>query len=199
MRPLLVIALFAGMGSTACTQADPDDTPPRAGVGQAATDSVSPGRGTVADTSAVTRRTDSERAPAPPLTIHFSRGESTVTVARAAPAGGSTLEAALGQLLRGPTESERAAGIHSWFSDTTAGALRSAVVDDAGRAVVDFADLRPLIPNASTSAGSAMLMRELNGTVFELPAVQSVEYRIEGSCARFWEWLQYPCEVVTRP
>jgi spore germination protein GerM len=200
MRRLFMILLCAGIWSTACTQADPDDTTPRTGVGTAATDSVSAGAGAKADTSDVTAQgTDSARAAPPPLTIHFSRGESTVTVARAAPAGGPTLEAALGQLLRGPTQSERAAGIHSWFSDTTAGALRSAAVDDAGHAVVDFADLRPLIPNASTSAGSAMLLRELNGTVFELPAVQSVEYRIEGNCARFWEWLQYPCEVVTRP
>lgn len=142
---------------------------------------------------------DDDSAPTPSLTVHFSRGESTAPVTREAPPDGVTLEAALRQLLRGPTPSERAAGIHSWFSDTTAGALRSAVIDDAGRAIVDFADLRALIPNASTAAGSGILLRELNGTVFELPSVQSVEYRIEGSCARFFEWLQYSCEVVTRP
>jgi spore germination protein GerM len=133
------------------------------------------------------------------LTIYFSRGESVVAVSRHAPAGGASLDAALRQLLGGPSESERAAGIHSWFSDTTAGALRSAAVDQAGRAVVDFADLRELIPNASTSAGSALLLGELNATVFELPSVRTVEYRIEGSCQAFWEWLQYECQVVARP
>jgi hypothetical protein len=133
------------------------------------------------------------------LTIYFSRGESAVPVSREAPAEGPGLEAALRQLLRGPTASERSAGMHSWFSDTTAGALRSVDVDGAGRAVVDFADLRELIPNASTSAGSAMLLRELNATVFAVPSVQSVEYRIEGSCDEFWEWLQYDCQVVARP
>jgi spore germination protein GerM len=133
------------------------------------------------------------------LTIFFSRGESAVAVSREAPAEGPALEAALRQLLRGPTASERSAGMHSWFSDTTAGALRSVDVDVEGGAVVDFADLRELIPNASTSAGSAMLLRELNATVFAVPAVQSVEYRIEGSCDQFWEWLQYDCQVVARP
>ena len=133
------------------------------------------------------------------LTIHFSRGEATATVTRRVPADSASLEAALRQLLRGPTPAERAGGIHSWFSDTTARALRSVQADEAGHAIVDFADLRELIPNASTSAGSGMLLRELNGTVFAVPSVESVEYRIEGSCEDFWEWLQYGgCPVQER-
>lgn len=129
-------------------------------------------------------------APAPELTIHFSRGESTAAVSRDAPPGGPTLVAALRQLVRGPTAAERAAGIHSWFSSATEGVIRSVAVQQ-GRAVIDFEDLRDLIPNASTSAGSAMLLRELNTTVFEDPSVQEIEYRMEGSCEQFWEWLQY--------
>lgn len=110
------------------------------------------------------------------------------------------LEAALREMLKGPSDSARAAGTHSWFSDTTAGALRSVTVDGAGGAIVDFADLRRLIPNASTSAGSGMLLRELNATVFAVPEIQRVEYRIEGSCEAFWEWLQYGgCQVQRRP
>lgn len=209
MRLLLIVALLAGAATIACTQADQDDTS-RTGVAPAGTVSAGPGdaSGTAPAGTASTGRgdasgsaggTNEEREPAAPLTIHFSRGESTVEVMRDAPPGRATLDAALRQLLRGPTESERAAGIHSWFSDTTAGALRFAAVDDAGRAIVDFADLRELIPNASTSAGSGMLLRELNATVFEFADVQSVEYRMEGSCAQFFEWLQYQCETMTRP
>lgn len=134
---------------------------------------------------------------AAPLTIHFSRGESTVAVSREA-AGGAGLEAALRELLRGPTDRERAAGIHSWFSHATADALNSVSVERE-RAIIDFGDLRNLIPNASTSAGSAMLLRELNATVFEFPSVQSIEYRIDGSCERFWEWLQHGgCQIQER-
>ena len=133
------------------------------------------------------------------VTLHFSRGESTAAVTRRVPAGTLGLEAALRQLVRGPTPAERAEGIHSWFSDTTVQALRSVEVDEAGHAVVDFADLRALIPNASASAGSAMLLRELNMTVFAVPSIESVEYRIEGSCEAFWEWLQYGgCPVQQR-
>jgi spore germination protein GerM len=135
---------------------------------------------------------------APELTIYFSLGDSTVAVTRPGAPGGD-LEAAIRQLLQGPAEGERAAGLHSWFSDTTANALRSVSVDEAGRAIVDFEDLRALIPNASTSAGSGMLLRELNSTVFAVPSVQSVEYRIEGSCEVFWEWLQYGgCQLQER-
>jgi spore germination protein GerM len=140
--------------------------------------------------------TDAESAS---VTLHFSRGESTAAVTRRVPASTVGLEAALRQLVRGPTPAERAEGIHSWFSDTTAQALRSVQVDEAGHAVVDFADLRELIPNASTSAGSGMLLRELNATVFAVPSIESVEYRIEGSCEDFWEWLQYGgCPVQER-
>jgi spore germination protein GerM len=122
-----------------------------------------------------------------------------VAVSRRAHTDSAGLDDALRALLRGPDPGEREAGMDSWFSAATAGLLRSATVDAEGRAVVDFADLRATIPNASTSAGSAMLLRELNATVFEYPAVQSVEYRIEGSCDVFGEWLQYGCVTVARP
>ncbi len=65
--------------------------------------------------------------------------------------------------------------------------------------MVDVGDLRPLIPNASTSAGSEMLLAQLGATVFQFPTVASVEYRIEGSCDAFFEWLQRGCEVIERP
>jgi hypothetical protein len=63
---------------------------------------------------------------------------------------------------------------------------------------VNFRDLRPVIPNASTSAGSQILLRELDATVFQFPSVRSVEYRINGSCAAFFEWLQLACAVRSR-
>jgi len=105
------------------------------------------------------------------------------------------LRMALERLLRGPVEPGPE---HTWFSAVTADALRSASVDSAGNATVDFDDLRTLIPNASSSAGSALLLEDLNSTVFSVNGIESVEYRMEGSCASFWEWLQYSCQVVRR-
>jgi spore germination protein GerM len=109
------------------------------------------------------------------------------------------LEAALRDLVRGPTQAERDAGAQSWFSEKTANAFKSVTMDAAGHAMVDFADLRPLIPNASSSAGSEMLLRELNAAVFAFPSVNSVEYRINGSCEDFGEWIQVGCKGYTRP
>lgn len=115
-------------------------------------------------------------------------------------AGGDVaiLEAALRELLQGPTEAERQSGITSFFSAETAGSLQGVSLEDAGRATVDFVDFSGIIPNASSSFGSTMLLRALNATVFQFPPVQSVEYRFEGSCEAFWNWLQRDCGVVDR-
>lgn len=120
-------------------------------------------------------------------------------VYRLAPRTPAVLDASLRALLAGPTAAEREAKVSSWFSDETSGMLRSVTIAD-GHAVVDFADLRPVIPSASSSAGSARLLAELDATVFQFRSVESVEYRIEGSCEAFNEWLQYGgCDTRTRP
>lgn len=117
-------------------------------------------------------------------------------VARVLPEGESGLKAALRALLKGPTETERKAGFDSWFSAATADALRSVTVE-GGIAVIDFADLTGLIPNASSSAGSAMLLGELGATIAQFPEIRQVEFRMEGSCDRFWNWLQMDCHTET--
>ncbi len=106
------------------------------------------------------------------------------------------LRQVLETLLRGANGGS--AGEPSWFSSATANMLRSATVDTSGHAIVDFADLSVVIPNASSSAGSTMLLSELNAVVFSVDGIESVDYLIEGSCERFWEWLQYGCQTVRR-
>ncbi|HUF31883.1 MAG TPA: Gmad2 immunoglobulin-like domain-containing protein [Acidimicrobiales bacterium] len=124
-------------------------------------------------------------------------GEVAVTL-RAVPASPGVLRASLDALLAGPTADERADGFSSWFSEETAGALLGVTVAD-GRAVVDLDPSLPdLIPNASTSAGSAALLAELNATVFQFGTVDEVEYRLGGSCDAFFEWLQSSCTIITR-
>ena len=122
-------------------------------------------------------------------------GDGATSTAESAPT--AELHGALEALVGG--RSEQVAGESaSWFSAETADALRSVAADSAGHAIVDFHDLRALIPNASSSAGSAALLNELNATVFQFPGIHSVEYRMDGSCDHFWEWLQYGCQTVTR-
>lgn len=109
---------------------------------------------------------------------------------RLVPESPQALRAALDALVAGPNSVEREASLGSWFSARTKGMVRSVTIND-GHAVVDFDDLRPVIPNASTSAGSDRLLSQLDATVFQFRTVETVEYRIEGSCEDFSEWLQY--------
>ena len=107
----------------------------------------------------------------------------------------ASLRAALDRLVRGA-----AGDSATWFSGETADIVRNVDVDESGRATVDFVDLRPIIPNASSSAGSEMLLAQLNATVFSVAGVESVEYRMAGSCELLGEWLQYgTCLRYDRP
>ena len=129
------------------------------------------------------------------VTVFYSCGVDAAPAPtyRLYPTTTAVLRTALGLLLAGPNAAEQAAWLTSWFSSTsapsTAGYLRSVTVA-SGNATVDFGDLRSVIPNASTSAGSHLLLSQLDATVFQFPAVTSVTYRIDGSCQTFGEWLQ---------
>ena len=128
--------------------------------------------------------------------VFFTRDEEPHPVLREIPRRPEVLTAALEQLSQGPTAEERAAGISSWFSSETAGMLRHVSIDEHGFAIVDFEDFRPIIPGASTSFGSRILVLELNSTVSQFETVRSVEYRIEGSCEVFWNFLQTECQIL---
>jgi hypothetical protein len=116
-------------------------------------------------------------------------------VPRQVPETQAVLHTALEELLKGPTAAERAVGLHSWFSGQTAGMLQEAELKD-GRAVIDFQNFASIIPNASTSAGSSMLIREVGKTTFQFGDVSTAEVRFAGSCEAFWGWLQRDCQVL---
>ncbi|HEX6307417.1 MAG TPA: GerMN domain-containing protein [Longimicrobiales bacterium] len=192
-RSALTAALLAL--AAACGAPEPDAAP--AATGGPGTAPAATGDTTASTTHDTAAARDTAPAPRDTVvTVYFSRDDAVVPVTRIV--RDATLATAIRQLLHGPTAAERATGITSWFSDSTAEMLRSVGIDTGGTAVIDFADLRPVIPNASASAGSAMLLRELNATVFEHAEIRAVQYRIEGSCDIFWEWLQFACRTVQR-
>jgi hypothetical protein len=104
-------------------------------------------------------------------------------------AGPVTAEVALGELLAGPTTEEAAAGFSSLFGPATADALLHVVMAD-GIARVSFRDLRLVIPNASSSCGSAALLTALDATLAQVPGVRGARYSFDGDEAAFYEWLQ---------
>lgn len=138
------------------------------------------------------------------LTVYFTCGDDSLPakprpVPRKVPSSDSDFTTAVLELLKGPSESERATGLWSWFSDQTAGMLNSVVVTPEGRAIVDFKNFSAVIPNASTSAGMSVFLSESGYTIAQFPAVKEIEYRFDGSCDAFWYWLQSECHVVPVP
>jgi hypothetical protein len=93
----------------------------------------------------------------------------------------------LGALLAGPTEAERTDGYGSWFDAATADALLDVEVID-GTAHVVFTDLRQLIPDASTSCGSAGLLAQLDTTLLALDDITATRYALADQTA-FYAWL----------
>ena len=101
----------------------------------------------------------------------------------------AVLKGAMRVLLAGPTAAERRRGYGGWFSSKTANKLRAVLVR-SGVAYIDFSDMRRVIPNASSSCGSALLRAQLNKTATQFPSVRRTVYSFNGDRRAFYEWLQ---------
>ena len=100
------------------------------------------------------------------------------------------LSGAVQALLEGPTAAEQDEGYWSWFSEETAGMLTSVRLD-SGVAEVSFDPaLATVIPNASTSYGSTVLLAALDATTLQFPTVDDVVYSFDGDVDAFYGWLQ---------
>ncbi|MGH8897071.1 MAG: GerMN domain-containing protein [Egibacteraceae bacterium] len=102
----------------------------------------------------------------------------------------AVLRGALTELLAGPTRQERAQGYGGLFSSATEGYLRDVRLGPDGVAYVDFRDLRKVLPDASSSCGSSVLLSQLNATVTQFRTVKAVRYSINSDETAFSEWLQ---------
>jgi len=157
---------------------------------------ASPPAGAPATTSpSVSPSTPAGTVPATmTVKVYFHRGNGddptkVVAVRRSVPRSPKVATAALTQLLAGPTRAERDAGYWSVFTSATAGMLRSVrVADSVGYA--DFRDLRPVIPSAGSSAGTAAFLAELDSTFKQFGNVRGTVYSLNGDVSAFYEWLQ---------
>ena len=128
------------------------------------------------------------------VTVFFHRGQNAdpatvVAVRRTVPKTAKVATASVKQLLAGPTAAERKAGYWSHFSAATAGMLRSVRIS-GGVAHADFRDFRAVIPQASSSTGSTVLLAELDATLKQFSTVRSTMYSFNGDVGSFYEWLQ---------
>ena len=115
-------------------------------------------------------------------------------VTRTIPKTAAVARAALEQLFGGPSETEKARGFVSWFSDETKSILRGVKVKNR-TAYVNFNDLSgfPILGNATTSCGSAQFFAQVEKTLKQFPTIKHVFFAIEGDPQRFYEWMQMEC------
>jgi spore germination protein GerM len=114
---------------------------------------------------------------------------------RLIPADSDPVRGAFDALLARPLPAET--GATSWFSADTAGAVLSTDLAE-GVLTVDLADLSGVIPNASSSCGSSAFLSQLQATAFPFEEVEEVTFLFEGSCDRFFEFLQMECTPAIR-
>jgi hypothetical protein len=55
---------------------------------------------------------------------------------------------------------------------------------------LDLADFSQIIPNASTSCGSAGLLAQLDNTLLQFDGIDATRYSFDGDEAAFYQWLQ---------
>ena len=208
LLPALTLALSAAV-ITGCGQDDDASTTTTSTAPTSEPTSTEPTSTTqLTSTTASATSTTAPTAPTAPtadettVEVYFSVGDGSdcgeVGAFNRTVSGGAdgvTVEAALTELVAGPTADEEGAGASSFFSPATADALRLVTLHD-GLLLVDLQPLQTLIPNASTSCGSAALRAQLDTTVFQFPEVERVRYQIEGSCDTFHHWLQTECHDV---
>jgi hypothetical protein len=206
------VALIA-LTSVGCTgdDGDGDDVEPPATDASPSTPEPLPGgedgedADGAADADGTTDGTDADGADAGADGEDGEDGEATVEVFFTNPELGpddevfpvertvalpAVLRGALEELLAGPTPEEEADGYFSFFSTATADQLDDVGIED-GIAEVSFsAELPEIIPNASTSAGSAALLAALDATTTQFDTVDEAVYSLEGDVDAFFEWLQ---------
>ncbi len=178
---------------TACTPA------PSTGASQSMTATTAP-----VTMPATTTTTTTPPAPATmTVTLYFSNSvldpgasdcAQVYAVHRNVPTSSDVLTVTLKELLAGPTAAEAATGYESWFSSATAQALIRAKVT-GNTSYVNLTDIRTVIPNASTSCGSASLLAQLRTTAQQAAMAPRVLYAINGQPTTFWEWLQIGCDA----
>ena len=195
---LVVLALIAAAcGGDDAGATTTSITPPSSTTSTAVTTTTSPD---VTNTTQVTTTTAAPEVQT--ISVVFASADqsdcsNTETFERTIDEAADPIASAFELLVAGPTAEEQATGAGSFFSADTEGMVLSVTLE-AGLLTVEFDDLRPVIPNASTSCGSMSLIAQLNGTAFQFDDVDRVTYLIEGSCPAFFNWLQTECQEYAR-
>lgn len=130
---------------------------------------------------------------------------SLVQLPRVVSADRDPAAAAIRELVRGVNEEERRRGCTSFFSSSTANAVRDVSRSAGGDTlIVDFHGFTAAIPD-DAGARSFLppgIMAELTWTIFkQFPELSAVRFSIDGDERGFWNWVGgegTPPQVYTR-
>jgi hypothetical protein len=118
-------------------------------------------------------------------------GHYLVGVTRLVPADAEPLPVAVRELLQGPTQVERDAGLFANFSpEDTGNALIEARVDN-GRAIVNLHSTiigAPALSNVGTSSGGFGFFGPLYATAFQFPEVKEILPQFDGDAEAWGDW-----------
>jgi len=98
------------------------------------------------------------------------------------------------QLFMGPTAEEKEQGYTSLFSQKTAYILKWVKITGGNVADVNLNDIREIIPNASSSCGSAQLLAEIENTIRQHGNIEKIRIAIDGDPQVFYDWIQIGCQ-----
>lgn len=111
-------------------------------------------------------------------------------VTRAIPKTTSVARAALEELFKGPTESEQADALSSFFSENTKDILISVKIKKGAAYVNLKGETIEKLGNATTSCGSAGFAASIEKTLRQFPSVKKIFFAIEGDPALYYDWMQ---------
>jgi spore germination protein GerM len=98
---------------------------------------------------------------------------------------------ALQELFKGPTKKEQSKGYNSIFSKDTSDILISLNIKNS-TAYINLKDIRNIIPNASSSCGSAHFFASVDSTLRQF-GIKKTIFAIKGDPKLFYEWMQIGC------
>lgn len=111
-------------------------------------------------------------------------------VKRQIPRTRAVARAALDELLKGVTETEKAQNYYSTFPEESRSVLKKLNVKK-GAAYIDFrANVEEVLNGASSSCGSETFFAQIENTLKQFPSIKKVFYAIEGKPADFYDWMQ---------
>lgn len=118
------------------------------------------------------------------------------SVTRSVPKTEALAKAALDQLFIGPTALEKEMGYRDFAINGDLASNLKRIFIKGNTAYLDWKDITMVIPNSSTSCGSARFFAPIESTLKQFPNITNVIQAINGEPSAFYNWMQIGCPYI---